>query len=500
MKIIRTLTVLSLVLLLTCGMLFANAEEESSSAGTEKIEAINMMFFSYGTAPDEDLVLGKVNEVLEKEIGARLEVTAVNLSALKEQSNLMLASGEKVDILINGVWPYFAYGAQIAKNQLLAIDDLLEEYGQGILASMDKKFLDAGKVNGQQYMIPTVRDFAGSHSFVMRKDIVDELNIDVSAIKDMDDVERVLMQVRDAYPDIIPLIPFTVGQEVLSQDMWDQIGNPLGVLMDFGSTLNVVNLFETEEYYDLVSRARRMYENGLILKDAATNQDDRSVYMKAGRAFSYISRSKPGYAEQESLSCGQPLVTAEILPAASYTGSVANLGFTIPRNSTNPAKAIQVLNYLYSDPDIFNLFVNGIEGVHYVKTGDGFITYPEGMTAETTPYGEFKKINWELGNQFLGLIWEGNSATAWSDMEEFNNSARKSKAMGFVFDITPVKNEVAACTNVLDRYKLALLGGMLDPDEYIPEFNEKLYAAGLDKIITEKQRQLDAWAVTNGIN
>jgi hypothetical protein len=40
-----------------------------------------------------------------------------------------------------------------------------------------------------------------------------------------------------------------------------------------------------------------------------------------------------------------------------------------------------------------------------------------------------------------------------------------------------------------------LESGALDP-ALIAEFNTKLKAAGLDKIITEKQKQIDAWAKT----
>ena len=57
-----------------------------------------------------------------------------------------------------------------------------------------------------------------------------------------------------------------------------------------------------------------------------------------------------------------------------------------------------------------------------------------------------------------------------------------------------VLNEVTACNNVVTKYHNALIGGQLDPSTTIPEFVAELEKAGIDKIIAEKQRQMDEWA------
>ena len=36
----------------------------------------------------------------------------------------------------------------------------------------------------------------------------------------------------------------------------------------------------------------------------------------------------------------------------------------------------------------------------------------------------------------------------------------------------------------------------MDPDQALKEFNDALYAAGLQKIMDEKQKQLDEWAAS----
>ena len=54
-------------------------------------------------------------------------------------------------------------------------------------------------------------------------------------------------------------------------------------------------------------------------------------------------------------------------------------------------------------------------------------------------------------------------------------------------------DEIAATSNVRNKYYKALIVGAVDPDEYLPKMNEELKAAGMDTIIAESQKQLDAY-------
>ena len=74
-----------------------------------------------------------------------------------------------------------------------------------------------------------------------------------------------------------------------------------------------------------------------------------------------------------------------------------------------------------------------------------------------------------------------------------NTTANKSKALGFMFDSTSVSNEIAALNNVVSEYSASIDCGAADPATAIPEFNEKLYAAGLQTVMDEKQKQLNEW-------
>ena len=47
--------------------------------------------------------------------------------------------------------------------------------------------------------------------------------------------------------------------------------------------------------------------------------------------------------------------------------------------------------------------------------------------------------------------------------------------------------------NVCNKYQAGLETGTLDPETYLPEFIQALKDAGLEKVIAEKQAQLDAF-------
>jgi len=56
-----------------------------------------------------------------------------------------------------------------------------------------------------------------------------------------------------------------------------------------------------------------------------------------------------------------------------------------------------------------------------------------------------------------------------------------------------MKTEMAACKAVMDEYDISLDTGSVDPDTVLSKYADKLKKAGLDKIIAEKQKQLDAY-------
>lgn len=80
-----------------------------------------------------------------------------------------------------------------------------------------------------------------------------------------------------------------------------------------------------------------------------------------------------------------------------------------------------------------------------------------------------------------------------AEFRRFNRSATKSAALGFTPDTAPFSQELENCTKVCDRYYAALMTGSVDDTVYLPRYLSELKAAGLDKIQTLLQQQINEW-------
>lgn len=104
-----------------------------------------------------------------------------------------------------------------------------------------------------------------------------------------------------------------------------------------------------------------------------------------------------------------------------------------------------------------------------------------------------------MGNQFNAYVWQGNAADLNDQTIAFNKNALKSKALGFSWDPTSVKDNISALTNVKNQYEVSLEDGVSNPETVLPKFISALKAAGMGAVVKEKQKQLDTWrSATSG--
>ena len=116
------------------------------------------------------------------------------------------------------------------------------------------------------------------------------------------------------------------------------------------------------------------------------------------------------------------------------------------------------------------------------------------MNASSKTYG--LNIGWELPNQTIAYVWEGEDPTKWKLQNELIARASRSKALGFAFDSSSISDKIIALTNIKNQWYDAIGSGTLDPSEAVPKFNKALYDAGLQTVIDLKQKQLDEWLKT----
>lgn len=488
---------MSVSFLTACGSKEDNGKNESTKGETEEPYTVTMVLT--GTQQqDEERIEGKINEILEKELNANLDLVVLPWASATQQLQLMLAGDEKIDIFYTNATNAVQY---MHSGQIMDMTELVEKYGKNLKEVMGEDAVKGNNVGGFLYGVPNQIERGSIPAIFMRKDLVEKYNIDTSKIKEPSDLENVFATVQAGEPDMTMLFSANEADNPASRlfggdSMAD--ANSLGVLMDQENSTEIVNFYESDWYKETTSMLYDWYQKGYISKDAGTNTENWRTVCKAGNLFSLFFAYHPGTPVEFESSTGYefeivPFRDYPVMNCQSYNGVI----FSIAQNSENPEKAMEVLDYIYGSPEVMNLLNWGEEGVDYIieDKENGIINYPEGITADNVGYS--LNLGWELPNQFIAHKWTGSDPQLWEKMEEFNNSAKKSKAVGFFFDNTEYESQIAALSNVVKQYAGSLNSGSGDPEVLLPQFQKALKDAGIDEIIAAKQEQFDAWLAEN---
>ena len=468
--------------------------------GSGEVEKIIVSFPTWTGAPaDTEKVQEAINDITRDKIGVEIELSITDYGSFNQNTTLALSANEEIDVLACVGFPY-ATGIQQGYLSDLEENDLIQTYGQGIIDAVGQENVDACRVNGVLYGLPSNRDIAqGRGCAAIATEYLDgigyEANTDDEIVKiSLDELNDIYAQLHEKYPDKEVYRP-TTGSMSQFSNVDSLGGNVFGVLLDYGQNLDVVNLFESDFYKDYCARLYDYNQKGYISADASTDTTAVGELVKAGTLMSYTTGGKPGIKAQETTLTGRDMTIFQTLDDYISSTSVASMPWTIPISAQHKEAAMKFLNECYTNADIANLLAWGIEGTHYKIGDDGLATYADGVDASNSGWNH--SMGWMMPNQFLTHVWEGNDPDLWTEMKEFNTNAKVSKASGFSFDSTNVANELTAVQNVYNEYQTSVEYGFVDPETGIAEMNDKMMTAGLQKIIDEKKAQLAAWQEAN---
>ncbi|MBB6735269.1 ABC transporter substrate-binding protein [Cohnella zeiphila] len=468
---------------------------DSGASDASKLAPYKITWYVPGAAAQKDqaLVNEEVSKYLKDKINASFDLEVIDWGSWDDKMNLKFASSEPFDLMYTANWNGFA--AKISQGNIIDISDLIDKYAPDAKEVIDPRLLEGSMVNGKHYSLPVNKEIASQWGVLLRKDLVDKYQIDISAIKTPEDLEPIFDTIKQNEPGVTP---FYLNKDISILNIYNtntfaHFDGGAGTLMKGTTDYKLVNAYDTPEIKGGYNLMHKWYQKGYINKDAATLQD-LSGGLKAGKAFAYPEQLKPGKDAEVSTATGQQWVQVELTPPIIGTGDTQGSMVAISRTSKDPARAMMFLNLLYTDKYLVNLIAFGIEGKHYVKVDDNTIDFPPGVTAQTSGYNLNQA--WLFGNQFNDYLWKNEDPQKWEKFKDFNSKAQMDPLLGFVFDPTNVKTEVAAITSAGKEFSSGLGSGTLDPEVYLPKYIDKLKAAGIDKVIAEEQKQVDAWRQT----
>ena len=451
--------------------------------------------FPGGTSSPADLegVTAGINEIVSQYMDAEVELEILEWGVYSDQQKLMLSSGEDIAL----IFTMDSSRNYAASNQVRDITELCETYAADALESFGI-YAEACLIDGKYYGLPTFHEYTKDSGLICRTDILEELGIDPAEVKTWDDIEGVLAQVKDVYPEMNVLCPVETGAGILdyyNEGKFDELTSGVVVRVDSDGS-EVLNMYDTPEFMELAQRAYDWNQKGYFMADATTVTDTRQDLLAAGNTFGYIGQIHPGTATQELKNSGVEVTTIPAGERALTTGNVNFAQYMVPTGCTAPEKAVKLLDIMLTNADIANLLMYGVEGTDYViKDEDaGIVGYPEGVDSSSVGWNN---ETWLAGNGSLAYVWESDPADIWEQYEEFNASAVQSPLYGFTFDTANVKTEITAIANVIQKYEAVICAGYSEPEEAVAQMVSELQAAGIERVMEEAGTQIEVWKSNN---
>lgn len=485
-KMLRTVAFM-LAAILTLGVFSGCGDRETGAS----MPTLNWYLF-FNDQTDMDEVVAELNKITEKEIGCHVNIVRIEEGNYNEKIKLALAGNEQVDIC--SMAPRFNFYSHLSRGAFLALDDVINEYAPETYDIMPKQFWEATKVDGKIYGIPNYQVVGRMNGFVVLKSLLDKYNFDISTVEKLEDIEPFFEAVKNGEDSSMQIYGNTdggykwglvhyVGFEVIGSEAYPP------VIRNNDDTLTVVNQYETEEFENFCRLMREWYQKGYLPKQGASG--GTADALQQGLIAVMMDNVAPGNKQGlETQRGGREIDYKVIDPAFVNTANIIATMNCIGARTKYPDLCVKFLSLMNRNVDnIYNLMCYGIEGKHYNKVGENRIEKIENS-------GWDPNKNWEFGNSFNGYLYGTQEDDLWEQAKEVNETAAVSSILGFTFNVDPIKTELSSCEAIITEYLSALAGGAIDPEVKLPEFQSKLKAAGVDKIIEEAQRQIDEWKQT----
>ncbi|WP_040952831.1 extracellular solute-binding protein [Gorillibacterium massiliense] len=460
-------------------------------------EEVTLKFYFGGdkkSATDE--VWSQISDYVKKKgLNVKFDLSFIPFNDFKDKMLVMAASGDKWDMNFDGDW--LSYKQMAAKGSYMALNDLLPQYAPNLYKKyQDQGTLGAATVDGKIVGLPWTMKMNQRQFATWRADLVDKANLNIpkDSVKTIDDVDNLLRQLRDAYPNekINRGGPLPI---YMIRDEWvDMNFHGLGFyLNDPKITIQAV---EQQPFYkDTAIKAKQWYDEKLINRDAMIDKTDGASEWRNGKTMFTLTSHEwisadPGFSDPSF-----KLNSSLIYPDKKQINrtALANV-VAINANSSHPDLVLRFLDMIETDQTLYDLVQYGIEGKTYKLDGDTAI-YPDGMTTTTSNYMEWGG-QWAFWKPQYMRPTMTYPKDFWVHEAEFASQPINvnSPIDGLFISEDNMKNELAKRDQASDENSKPIeFGNVKDPEKAVADYIEKQKKNGIDKIIAETQRQVDAY-------
>lgn len=446
---------------------------ETTSSDTVKV------FVSLKNRPDCALVSKELSKITREKLGLDVEFM---FGYDADKIALMLASDEQMDI---GFDDSKTFVERVRQNAYTDITDKLKKEYKSLYNAIPEELWNGSAVDGKNYVVPTYKEYAEEWTVLADKKVIEENNIDISGMHELKDAEPILAALKKD--------PERAGFEILSSSQIHlnlALKNKYDVVTDYfvvkrDEPEKIVHFMETDEYRDFVNLMRSWYNKGYIAKDITT-RTDYDFYHNAGKTGLCYMSYHPCAEASLSNAYNAELQPIHVSPITKSNTSMMGSLFGIYSKSKNVDSALKFLQLWNTDANVKNMITYGIEGRHY-NLVNGKVQRTEGAL------DLYKMDNATSGNMMISYLLTDEPDDKYEQFKTFNSEAIDAATLGFLPNITSIKNELSVCSNVVSEYNPLLCVGAVEPETYLKNMLSALKSAGLENVKAELQKQYDEW-------
>lgn len=435
---------------------------------------------------DMSTVERRASAILKEKINSTIEIIPYTYAEYTQKMNGIIATAAKFDVCFTApeVNPY---GYNIKKEAFLPLDHLLPTYAPKTWESINSNIWNQIKVNGHIY--GSINEQIFPRTLGMRAksptNIQDFLNENYDGIKP----SEIYAHIEDPYDFVEEYLRWLklnnrgnggaiseihTESYLMNYAGYDDLCSGItvpGVINISDTTHTVVNQFETQEYKDMIDLVYKWKNLG---------------YLKVSSNYDITPDStwKPGYLSNQMMRLSDPHY---------FTTYVCGSMNAISSTSKNPARAMKFIELLRTDEELHNLLQFGKENTHYLKDPE----QPDRIAEFISGSGyNNENFGWGLGTEFISYLTPGQDDDQWEQVKKINDETELTDLIGFRFDDTNVYTEVSNCRNVVNTYIEAFAKGEFDESNKsstYQKFIEDLKNNGMERILKEKQEQVDAY-------
>jgi putative aldouronate transport system substrate-binding protein len=478
----------------------AAAETPKAATETPKEEVVTIKYVIPGTEPKEwPAVKEAVNKkLLADGLNVQIEKEYIDWGAWEQKINLKLSTNEDFDMfhVMNDLVGLANYAGRGALKDITAE---VEQYGPNLKKVIPASVWSGVTKEGKIFGVPAYwYESAVDGSITINKYLLNKAGA-ATSFTNRQEMLDAMAQVNTKLNMklTIPIRGGTAGPADIFQRTYDSypftVRDNIAYIAEDGVVKNWV---ETDEFKQDAAWFAQAYKKKLEHPDVLTiKQEQVEQQIKSGQyVFMFgtpnklidVQKTYPDIKDED-------IELIRLNPdKPRYRMVNAKNVNVVAANSKHPAEAVKFLNWLYDNQDNYDLFMYGIEGTTYKKVGDkGIETVIDPKT--NTPL--YIQDDWMIGNLNFIRVDE-NLLTANKQLFKADTEAKNFFAADFFFDPAPVKAEMGNVQAVFTSDISPIYRGVVDFDKNIKAAQDKLKAAGIDNVLKEYQKQLDAYKAT----